>query len=184
MKTTLKIIILLTTYLVGAQNLKLEQTTLNWTGKAAFSNYELTGSLKTKSGMLTIENDSITTLSVTIDMKSLNHENKDLKNHLRGKDFFEVKKYNEATFTLTNPIVINKNKATLIGYMTIKGITKQEIIEINISSKKDETTVSFNCVIDRTIYGVTFNSPSLIKKLKENAIADKFKLKGKLKFKL
>ena len=182
MKTILKITLLLLTCLVNAQDLKLETTALIWTGKAAFSNYELSGSLKTKSGVIGFKKDSIIKLSITIDMKTLDHENNDLKNHLKGKDFFEIKKYNEATFILTKPVIVAEGQCVLIGDMTIKGVTNQEKFPINIDVKNNEITISYNCIIDRTTYGVTFNSPTVFEKLKENAIEDKFKLKGQLKF--
>ena len=95
-----------------AQKFKLNQKTssISWTGKAAFNAYTLTGSLQVKAGEITIENDSIKNLEVIIDMKSLHHENKDLKNHLRNKDFFEVNKYQTAIFTLLIPVKINDEK--------------------------------------------------------------------------
>lgn len=168
----------ITTY---AQELQLntEQSKVSWTGKAAFNAYSLTGSLNTKYGVVKIKNDTITSLNIEIDMKSLDHKNADLKTHLRSKDFFEVNTYNTATFELTKPAVIEDNKAILIGNMTIKDITKEETIEVTI---KDQT-LTFNHTIDRTIYGIKFNSPSFFKKMKENAIADEFILNGLLSFK-
>ena len=62
--------------------------------------------------------------------------------------------------------------------MTIKDISKTESFTIKIDEDYKELT--FNISIDRTIYGVKFNSPSFFKKMKENAIADEFKLKGSL----
>lgn len=53
-------------------------------------------------------------------MESLDHENKDLKSHLRGKDFFEVKKHKEAKFVLSEPAVITNNKVVLTRNLTIK----------------------------------------------------------------
>lgn len=177
--TTLIIICLMSAFTFGQnKTVNTQKSTLNWTGKAAFNAYALTGTLKVKSGEITIENDSIKTLRITIDMKSLNHENSDLKKHLRGKDFFEVKTHTKATFELSEPVIINNNEAQITGKMTIKGITKTESFTIKIN--EDYSSLSFNITIDRTSYGVKFNSPSFFKKMKENAIADEFKLKGNL----
>ncbi|EDP71318.1 YCE I like family protein [Flavobacteriales bacterium ALC-1] len=155
------------------------KSTLNWTGKAAFNTYSLSGTLKVKSGAITIENDSIKSLNIVIDMKSLDHENKDLKTHLRGNDFFEVKTYSQATFKLSKAVSISNNEAQITGEMTIKDISKTESFTIKLNENYSE--LSFNISIDRTDYGVKFNSPSFFKKMKENAIADEFKLKGNLK---
>jgi len=164
----------------NAQELKLnkEKSVLNWTGKAASSSYSLTGTLKPRIGVLKIEGNTITSLKVIIDMKSLYHENEDLKKHLRGEDFFEVKSFTEASFEILVPVKTENTKANITGEMTIKDITKKEVIDIAIIENK----ISFECKINRTQYGVKFNSPSFFKKMKENAIADEFIIKGELFF--
>ncbi|BAO76052.1 YceI family protein [Winogradskyella sp. PG-2] len=160
------------------KTVNIKKSKLSWTGKAAFNAYSLTGTLDVKSGDITIENDTIKSLRISINMKSLNHENKDLKKHLKGEDFFEVKTYNEATFQLSKGVALTDGKAKISGIMTIKDISKTESFTIKIDEDYKELT--FNISIDRTIYGVKFNSPSFFKKMKENAIADEFKLKGSL----
>jgi polyisoprenoid-binding protein YceI len=166
-----------------AQKFNLDKKTsiISWTGKAAFNAYSLKGSLQAKSGEIKIDKDSITKLEVFIDMKSLDHENKDLKKHLKNKDFFEVKRYQTAVFKLMKPAKIINGKAILIGNMTIKNSTKKEEIEIEIS-RNDKVKVNFKTTLDRTKYGVKFNSPTFFKKMKENAIADDFVLKSELIF--
>lgn len=174
---------ILITININAQKLNLDKnsSTITWTGKAAFNSYALTGNLQAKSGEILMINDSIKKLEVIIDMKSLHHENKDLKKHLRNKDFFEVKKYQAAVFTLLKPIKIKNGKTILVGNLTIKNITNIEEIEVEIL--KDKTVeISFTTKLDRTKYGVKFNSPSFFKRMKENAIADEFILKTQLIF--
>jgi len=138
----------------------------------------LTGSLKKKEGIMKIEDGRVLELRIIIDMKSLDHENNDLKSHLRNEDFFEVNTFTTATFELLKPIIITNNTAILVGNMTIKNITKEEIIKAKISNK----SLSFSHIMNRTIYGIKFNSPSFFKKIKENAIADEFILEGRLIF--
>ena len=166
---------------IQAQELQLitASSTFEWTGKAAFSAYSLTGTLTATNGILSVSNDSIITLKVTIDMKSLDHENGDLKKHLRSKDFFEVNTFTKAQFKLTQPAIISNNTVSLIGEMTIKDVTHPETIIASFNGQK----LTFSHTMNRTIYGVKFNSPSIFKKLKENAIADQFELKGSLYFK-
>ena len=182
MKTLLTITLAYFSLFVNAQTLQLNNTNLEWTGKAAFNSYSLSGTLQTKSGAIVIDNNTIKTLAVTINMKSLNHDNKDLKKHLRSSDFFDVKTYTSATFTLIEPATIIDNKATIKGTMTIKGVSKTEILIVNIITSETETALKFETILDRTDYKVNFNSPSIFKKLKEQAIADDFTLKGHLVF--
>lgn len=179
-KHIFKLVLIILCITGNAQELKLNknQSKLNWTGKAAFNSYSLTGSLKVKEGSITIEGNKIMTLEITIDMKSLDHENTDLKSHLRNEDFFEVNTFKTATFSILKPVTIDNNKAILVGKMTIKNITKEETIQVDIS----KNVLTFSHIIDRTTYDVKFNSPSLFKKMKENAIADEFLLEGKLIF--
>ena len=176
------ILVLISNTILGQQyNLINKKTSISWTGKAAFNAYSLTGSLKAKSGFIKLQNDSIIKLEVEIDMKSLDHKNSNLKNHLRNKDFFEVKKYKTARFKLISPVIIKNNKAVLIGEMSIKSTTKKEEIKIELI-KKDNLLIKLTTIIDRTEYDVKFNSPSVFKKMKENAIADEFILECKLVF--
>lgn len=181
LKLTFVLMLLLVFATASSQNqeLNIKNSELSWTGKAAFNAYALTGSLKAEKGQITIKDDHIQSLNVIINMKSLDHENKDLKSHLRSADFFEVDTYTKATFKLLKPSKIENGKATVTGTMTIKGQSKEETIELTI---KDDT-LSFNHIMDRTAYGIKFNSPSFFKKMKENAIADNFELKGTLIFK-
>ena len=179
-KTILVLIIAINIAKLNAQELQLNtsKSSITWTGKAAFNAYSLTGTLQANKGTITIKNDQILDLEIQIDMKSLDHDNSDLKRHLRSKDFFEVNTFTKASFKMTEPVLIEKNKVILIGDMTIKDVTKEETI---IATLKDNT-LSFKHVMDRTNYGIKFNSPSFFKKMKENAIADNFILKGHFTF--
>ena len=165
---------------VEAQDYKLnhQKSSINWIGKAAFNSYAPKGTIKAKSGTLKLEGEVVKELVLIIDMKSLHHSNKDLKSHLRNKDFFEVKKYTKASFVLVEPVAISKNKTMLVGDMTIKNSKNKERILVTIQTTTNEMKISYEVKIDRTKYGVKFNSPSFFKKLKENAIADEFKIKG------
>ena len=181
MKSLLIIVLAISANSIFAQDFILNSSELKWTGKSAFNSYSLSGTLVAEEGFATVVENQIIDMKIVVDMKSLDHENLDLKIHLRGNDFFEVKTYDKAIFQLTEPAIIVKGKATLVGNMTIKETTKEEIIIVDIAT--DNLTLTFYTTLNRTTYGVTFNSPSLFKNLKENAIADEFILEGKLTFK-
>ncbi|WP_405205016.1 YceI family protein [Aquimarina sp. LLG6339-5] len=186
---TLKIISVVFFLLLGLQSINAQifeldtkKSTLLWTGKAAFNSYFLKGTITAKQGTITINDTVISNLNITINMKSLDHENNDLKNHLKNEDFFEVKKYPKALFALEKTTKIENHKAILQGKLTIKGKTNLERIPVNIEHHDSGIIITFNHTIDRTKYGVNHNSPSIFKRMKENAIADEFILEGKLKF--
>lgn len=180
MKTLITICLLFgfTTIYAQSYEVNTNNSSFSWTGKAAFSSYALTGEIKVKKGTVVIDEDQISKLIILMDMKSLNHKNSDLKGHLRSEDFFEVSTYKTAKFEMKEVSRIENNKAKLKGELTIKDITRIETFIINIDNNQSKITLDI--VIDRTAYDVKFNSPSFFKKLKENAIADEFILKGEI----
>lgn len=187
---TLKNIVIISLIIIGLQKIQAQNYTLDvksselsWTGKAAFNSYALTGTITPKSGTVTALDKTISSLQLIINMKSIDHENNDLKNHLKNEDFFEVKKYPTATFIVNNSVTLENTETVLTGSLTIKGKTNTENIPVTIESKGTDILITFKYLIDRTKYGVNHNSPSIFKRMKENAIADEFILEGKLLFK-
>ena len=179
MKTSITIIILLLALSSFGQS--SSEQTLRWGGKASIGGYAPEGTLIVKDIMTQVDGPNIIKLVVTIDMKSLYHENKQLMNHLKDKDFFHVRKYPIATFTLTEPFTIGTDEQ-LIGIMTIKDKTQIEKIPVQVTTDKGKISLSFRHSMDRLDYGITYNSLSIFKSLKENAIADAFTLDGILLF--
>ncbi|MDH7447957.1 YceI family protein [Aquimarina sp. 2201CG14-23] len=186
---TLKTIIIAICFTIGiqkihSQNYKLDKknSTLFWTGKAAFSSYSLKGSITLQQGTISITKSTISSLHLIIDMKSIDHENNDLKNHLKNEDFFEVETYPEAAFSTKNATQINNTNAILNGVLTIKGKTNSENIPVTLEQTESGLILKFNYTINRTKYSVNHNSPSIFKRMKENAIADEFILQGTIVF--
>ncbi|MDW3651041.1 MAG: YceI family protein [Bacteroidia bacterium] len=177
--------IFILTQLSLAQNFELEPTKsqLNWTGKAAFNAYSLSGSLEAEYAQLRLENGSLLSANILIDMKSLEAENKDLQKHLRSKDFFEVKKYPEASFVLTETSPFTAGKQRLKGNLIIKKQSHPAEIQIEITEDQGSYRLTGSMTIDRTQYGIYFNSPNVFTNLKEQAIADEFELEFVLHFK-
>ncbi len=156
---------------------------ISWIGKAAVGNYEPEGTLKIMSGKIAYTVQEILQISLVIDMKSLEQENTQLRDHLREKDFFHVKKFPVATFILSGAVKIENGYAKILGNMTIRGKTQIENVLVLVSISEEGIKLEFEHKMDRTRYGVNHNSPSIFKKLKENVIADEFTLKGSISFK-
>ena len=68
-----------------------------------------------------IENSKV---KVTIDVASVDSNHGERDKHLRGKDFFEVEKYPEATFVSTRIEKTGEKTAKITGDFTLKGVTK------------------------------------------------------------
>ena len=173
--------------LVGhSQNFCLDPdlTNLNWTGKAAFNTYSLSGTLKAKQGSLMIQGDSIQRAEILVDMLSLDAENQDLKSHLMSKDFFEVSKFPLARFVLSLPFGIDEIQQVVVGDLTIKDETQAQTIPVEIEYQDDKMVIIGQMKIDRTQFGVVYNSPNFFKNLKNQAIADEFDLDYVLVFRV
>lgn len=185
MKTYITLLFLSISSLLLSQNtytITQDSKILIWGGKAAVGGYAPEGTLQIKNAIITYENNTISALEIQVDMRSLDQENKQLTGHLRAKDFFHVKKYKTAVFTLEQPIEVTTENCILKGTMTIKDTSNKEQIKAQITMQGDTIILQFDHKMDRTVYGVTYNSPSIFKSLKENVIADDFTLKGTLIF--
>ena len=185
MKTICITFVLLLSYFVQAQTtatISEKQQTISWIGKAAVGGYAPEGTLEIKRASIIFSSEEITDLQLVVDMKSLEQENQQLRDHLLEKDFFYTEKYPEATFNLIKATLITNGTVQLKGMMIIRGETQEETIEATVVYSEERISLQFEHIMDRTRYGVNHNSPTLFKRLKENAIADEFVLKGILVF--
>jgi polyisoprenoid-binding protein YceI len=102
-------------------------------------------------------------VDVTIETASVNTQNEDRDNHLRNKDFFDVKKFPQMKFVSTRVEKVKGNAAVLVGKLTMKGVTKTVRLDIENHGivkgpwGKTRTGWSATTKIDRTDYGVTWN---------------------------
>ena len=170
--------------IMSAQNWTFQptQSQLTWTGKAAFSAYTLGGTIQLKTAAITIENEIIQTGTIVFDMKTIDGEIKDLTKHLKSKDFFEVKKYKTATFELLEIATNNTGEQIAKGQLTIKDKTKPIEFILQQAFNQNQLTIKGKAIVNRTDFGITFNSPSFFEKLKDQAIADEFELVFELLF--
>lgn len=115
-------------------------------------------------------------------MQSIRSDIGQLTQHLRSADFFAVKRFPEARFTLGQPFTPGSTTGTASGMLTIKGIAKQEKIQLAARREGKTLRLEGKAAIDRTAYGICYNSPSFFEGLKQEAIANDFELAFKLVF--
>ena len=94
---------------------------------------------------------------------SIDTGNKDRDEHLRTSDFFDVRKYPTIRFTSTE-IKANGSKLTIIGDLTIKGVTKRVTLDGKLSgiTRKDmsgRARIGFLATtkINRQDFGLSWN---------------------------
>lgn len=96
----------------------------------------LPGTFNDFSGELTYdaENPSNSSTEFTIDVASIDTEHAERDKHLRSDEFFNVKKFPQATFVSTAYEPTGDNTAKLTGDLTIKGVTKPVTLDVTMTN--------------------------------------------------
>jgi polyisoprenoid-binding protein YceI len=101
----------------------------------------------------------------TADVNSINTDNEKRDGHLKSADFFDAAKFPVLTFKSKTVKKIAGNKYTIIGDMTMHGVTKLVSFEavirsgVNPMSKKTVVGVKVNGVVNRSTFGIGASMP-------------------------
>lgn len=166
------------TYKTDAEASKIE-----WIGTKVSGHHS--GTIKVKSGELTVSNGALTGGNFVMDMttivatgpKEVNDEkNSKLTGHLHSPDFFDVAKYPDATFVITgvkpfsgtvndpddprqeklNEYKVAEPTHTISGNLTIKGITKNIEFPARINVSDNSVEARAKFNIDRKQWGLVY----------------------------
>jgi polyisoprenoid-binding protein YceI len=125
--------------------------------RGAFNEYVATG-------FLDGNDPSKSTVSVTIQAKSIDTRNEQRDGHLRGNDFLDMENHPEITFVSTSAAQLDETTFQLTGDLTIRGVTKSVTIDFAFQGAvKDpwgNTRLGFEgeLPISRKDYGITWNA--------------------------
>ncbi len=164
-----------------AQSFTLLDSEVAWKGKAAFNAYALSGTVQLEQAEFKGTNGELRVVAITMDMRSIQSDNERLVKHLKSKDFFEVMRYTQAEFTMTSKLSLQEGIQQISGNLTIKDSTHPISFPVEIKANGEQWLIVGVMSIDRTQYGITFNSPTYFEKLKDQAIADEFELSFSLR---
>ncbi len=179
MKYICLLILVCTHFTTFGQSYQLKPNTseIVWTGKAAFNAYTLSGTVAVSSASAQIENGQLRNASIKIDMTTIQSDLKELTKHLKSQDFFDVKQFQQASFSAQQVEQLNSDSIAVSGLLTIKEITKPYSFSCRCQPPtEDEVTIEGVLNVDRTDFDIFYNSPNYFKNLKQNAIADEFTL--------
>lgn len=117
------------------------------------------------SGTLQLDEQDLTNskLEVTIDATSIETKEPKRDEHLRSADFLEVDKYPTITFKSTQVARDSDDRYTLLGDLTIHGVTRQVKLEVEGGDRVADpwggtrTGFSARTTISRKDYGLTWN---------------------------
>ena len=157
-----------------------DRSMIQWTGYGEVGDYSLTGQLRVRSGHIRFGANTISTADVVVDMRSLEHENANLLEHLKGADFFDVQRYTDARFTATGSTPIVNDTCTVLGSLTIRGTTNPVRFPARILRQGERCTVSGTLDLDRTRFGIRFGSNSFFDDLGDQAISNQIRLEVEL----
>lgn len=102
-------------------------------------------------------------INFTADVNSIFTDNEKRDGHLRADDFFDAEKYPELTFKGKSLKKVSGNKYKLTGDLTIKGITKEIVLDVEfggIATAWGQTKAGFKISgeINRFDFGLEWNS--------------------------
>lgn len=128
---------------------------------------DIDGSFKTFDAKLTSskEDFSDAVFEFTADVNSINTDNEKRDGHLKTADFFDVAKFPSLTFKSKTVKKVSGNNYTIIGEMTMHGVTKLVNFDAvirsgtNPMSKKTVVGVKVNGKVNRSTFGIGANMP-------------------------
>ncbi len=153
-------------YAVDTVNSKVE-----WKGFKVFKSENTShfGTIKFTSGDVTVKDGLLESGKFTVDMNSLStvdltaDTGKDkLDGHLKSADFFDVAQFGDASFEISKVTKseVGDYNTILDGNLTIKGITKPQQFNANVSVSGDVVTIATQPTeVKREDFGVKFQSP-------------------------
>ena len=112
-----------------------------------------------------LDPDDLSTLRVqaTIQTKSVDTRVEDRDKRLKSADFFDVESYPEIRFTSSKAEVVGKNKVKLHGDLTIRGVTKPVVLDIEFKGAAtgpmghQRAAFVASTTINRKDFGVSWN---------------------------
>ena len=124
------------------------------------------GTFDKVSGTVTLDEADPTksTVEATIDVNSLNTREPKRDTHLKSPDFFDVAKYPTITFKSKSVAKVADGKYQATGDLTIHGVTKEAVLEIEGSPKPITDPMgnlklggSVHTKINRKDFGITWS---------------------------
>jgi polyisoprenoid-binding protein YceI len=158
-----------------------EESSVLWSAEGVGHGHN--GSINIASGSVSMENDVLTAGEIVIDMPSLlvldiedSVKNAGLYGHLTTGDFFNVAVFPKAKLVITDAADMSNVK----GNMTIKEVTEEITFSLSTAEVEGGLELSTTLNIDRTKFGVTYNSGNFFEDLGDHLINDEFTLEIKL----
>lgn len=158
---------------VKGQTYKLDvkASSIEWIGYGEIGSFEQRGTIKAKQGQITLNEEKLESGFLILNMNSIDHQDKQLKKHLKAEDFFDVKQFPTAQF-----IIKSINQKLVSGLLSLKGKENIETFSIQMIKRENKLTIQANITVDRTKYDIKYNSSSYFQDLGNYAIKNEVDL--------
>lgn len=130
-----------------------ESSSIKFTGSKVTGSQS--GFFKTFHGSFNVKDGTPINGSFTINMDSLTTDKDKLTNHLKNEDFFNVPKFPESTFEVTQ-FVKNTTGYDVSGNLTMVGVTKNITFPATIQQDGDTVTLTSKFDINRQTWGISY----------------------------
>lgn len=140
----------------GTKYVFTPESTVGFVGSKVTGSH--TGGFKTFTGHFTVKdgkpvgNDH----KVVIDMASTFSDAEKLTGHLKSPDFFDVEKFPESTFDVTEIKVGENGPYTVSGNFTLHGVTKNISFPATVTQGSDTVTIKAEFDIKRKDFGIVY----------------------------
>ena len=183
--TALTNVVSLSTVVNEKYGINKKESVIIWQGAKLFPpDAKHIGYVYISNGALIIEKGKLAGGTFEIDMNTITDKDHGSENnlvrHLKDPDFFDVKKFPIATFTITKVVSVNDENINVTGNLTIKGITRAIAFPAKIEVKDGVIYANGNVVIDRTQWDIRYGSGKLYYNLADQTIADDIEFQMKI----
>jgi polyisoprenoid-binding protein YceI len=146
-------------------------STLTWTGHAEAGNRAPQGTIKLREGSISAEGQTVRAARVVVDMATIAHDQAQLAEHLRGADFFDASRFPVAVFELKE---FRNGQAR--GTLKLKGQTQPVEFPVTVVAVPGGLRLRGTATVDRTRFGVNYNSSAFFQNLGSYAIRNDFQV--------
>ncbi|HQS22943.1 MAG: hypothetical protein B7Y11_01905 [Sphingobacteriia bacterium 24-36-13] len=126
-----------------------------------------TGFFNVKSGAVQVNAGKVTGGEFVIDLANIkvtDAAGAKLEGHLKSGDFFDVAKYGEATYKITNVVYSDETNATITGELNLKGASLPVSFKAAIRSADEKGLFAEAFfAMDRTLFGINYGVGNIAK---------------------
>ena len=176
---------------VVGYSLVIPESFVNWKGMHVIGGNGHQGYIKPLTGNLAFDaNGAIAGGYFELDMNTITLTDKKdtssdngVVSHLKNPDFFDVKKYPRGTFQLTKAIKVSGDSSyDITGQLTLRAITQEIHFPATIVRNGEDIVATASLTIDRTKWGITYQSGSILGLVKDELLEDKVPVSLALRF--